>query len=273
MQPQGKFLSDSAGIGEEIPFSLSIRYPKNLQIIFPDSLYDFSPFEFSRKQYFTTRSDTAQSLDSTIYYLTTFEIEDYQSLSLPVYILTQGDSTEIISNTDSIKFSALIAQLPDSLALKENTNYQKVKRQFNYPYWLIGLAILLILALAVIFLFGEKIKRNFQLRRLRKAHERFLAQYASNTSQLKSNPNIETGENTLKLWKGYMEKLEGVAYTKLTSKEILKIHADEGLRENLRGIDRSLYSGEMSGELDQHFDNLLNFSVESYNRKIEKIEK
>jgi hypothetical protein len=43
--PRGKFLEDSIRIGEPVRFILSFKYPMDFEVIFPDFLYDFSPFE------------------------------------------------------------------------------------------------------------------------------------------------------------------------------------------------------------------------------------
>ena len=41
---EGYFLQDSAKLGERIGYVLKASYPKEKQLIFPDSVYDFSPF-------------------------------------------------------------------------------------------------------------------------------------------------------------------------------------------------------------------------------------
>jgi hypothetical protein len=84
---KGGFLSDSLKIGEETAFYLSSRYPSEFTVLFPDSTYSFAPFEYSRKVYFPTRTKNGQSVDSTVYYLSTFEIDSIQTLSLPSFII------------------------------------------------------------------------------------------------------------------------------------------------------------------------------------------
>ncbi len=113
VKPKGAFLVDSAKIGEQIPYSLSIRYPKQMEFLFPDSNYNFFPFEFISKDFFITHTDSLGSVDSAIYYLATFEIEPVQKLFLPVFMISQGDSVVLSPPADSIYLKALINQIPD----------------------------------------------------------------------------------------------------------------------------------------------------------------
>ena len=83
LMPEGSFNKDSLKIGENLEYTLSIKYPKNSDVVFPDSLFDFAPFEFTSKVSFPTRSDSIFSFDSAIYSLTTFEIDSLQILRLP----------------------------------------------------------------------------------------------------------------------------------------------------------------------------------------------
>lgn len=43
------FLNDSVKVGQPVQFYLTARYPAHLDIIFPDSTYNFSPFELLQK--------------------------------------------------------------------------------------------------------------------------------------------------------------------------------------------------------------------------------
>ena len=56
--PKGLFLNDSILIGSPLPYVLSIKYPKELEIVFPDSLHNFSPFELTSKVYMALKNAT-----------------------------------------------------------------------------------------------------------------------------------------------------------------------------------------------------------------------
>ena len=122
--PRGYFHKDSVKIGEALPYSLWVRYPKTHDVAFPDSLFDFSPFELEKRDYFTTKSDSLASLDSVVYYFTTFEIDTVQYLTLPVYLINEYDSTTLYTATDSIILDHVVTVLPDSVSVLINTDYQ-----------------------------------------------------------------------------------------------------------------------------------------------------
>ena len=87
----GGFLSDSLKIGERTAFYLSARYKSDLTVLFPDSTFQFTPFEFQNKVYFPTRTEQGISHDSAVYYLTTFEVDRVQYLDLPLYVILPQD--------------------------------------------------------------------------------------------------------------------------------------------------------------------------------------
>ena len=167
------FLKDSIKIGEPTAFFLTAKYPSNRTLLFPDSTFDFAPFEFEQKKYFPTITKNSESFDSTIYYLSTFEIDSVLYLQLPVYQINEQDCTIVNSPVSSILLTQLVSEVPDSvnaeqLPLKENTAYQPVFFQFNYPIALIALSIVIVLVIVVVVVFGKPIRRYFKIRKLQK---------------------------------------------------------------------------------------------------------
>jgi hypothetical protein len=264
--PSAHFSKDSIKIGEEVPYSLWVRYPKSQDVIFPDSLYDFSPFEINRRTYFATKSDSTESLDSVVYYLSTFEIDTIQYLQLPVYLITEFDSVELLPPIDSIILDQVVLTIPDSIAVITNTNYQKVPLAFNYPYFTAGLIILAIVALVVFLVFGGRIRKMIQVYWIKRRHKRFTAMFKD---ELNSKPLVV--EKLLIKWKVYLEKLESTPYTKYTSKEIIKTVSDESLKEPLSTIDRFIYTTEDKPDTTEAFQALLQFSIMRYESKINQI--
>ncbi len=51
---KGGFVEDSLVIGQDVNFWVSATYPPSLEMVFPDSLYSFAPFEISGKTFFPT---------------------------------------------------------------------------------------------------------------------------------------------------------------------------------------------------------------------------
>lgn len=264
--PEGGFLKDSLQIGEPVAFTLKVNYPKSLEVVFPDSLYNFSPFELTRKDYFPTKSDSINSIDSAIYYLSTFEIDTVQYLKLPIYIINEYDSTTRWTSTDSIILKQVVTAIPDSVALKTNTEYMEVPMAFNYPYYTIGLVAVAVLLLVVWLVFGKTIKKKLITYRLKKQYERFLLDF----DQLVHQPSSAC-EQVLKLWKTYMEKVTANPYKKLTTKEIIQIASDTSIEEALKNIDRNIYGPKDETLLANAYQKIKETASNSYHQKLDEI--
>lgn len=275
VQVRGGFLSDSLKIGEQTAFYLVARYPSNLTVLFPDSTHSFAPFEYENKEYFMTRTTDGISADSTVYYLTTFEVDRTQYLSLPVYVVQAQDSTTIETLSDSVRITQLVTEIPDTvgvaqLPLKMNTTYQKVFYNFNFWMMVIILAAILVIAVVVWIVFGKRIKRYFRARRLEKNHVQFLERYNALLSQLKTTFSSLTTESALAAWKKYMEQLESRPYTKLTTRETLGLIREPALREPLSRIDRAIYGHETT--VIDSLENLKTFADQQFKRKMKEVQ-
>lgn len=264
--PQGHFHKDSVKIGEALPYSLWVRYPKNNDVAFPDSLFNFSPFELEKRDYFNTKSDSLVSLDSVVYYFTTFEIDTVQYLTLPVYLINEYDSTTLYTSTDSIILDHVVTMLPDSVAVLVNTDYQKVPLAFNYPYFTIAVIILLLVTLVVFLVFGKRIRRTIRIYWLTKRHKQFVTSF----NDLLADQPIEV-ERTLSAWKKYLEKLTSQPYTKSTSKEIIALSQISEIATYLKVIDAHIYGGKKSADTESAFDFLLTRAVNQFNTRIKEI--
>ena len=267
----GSFLKDTVKIGEEVPYSLSVLYPRSYNIIFPDSTHDFQPFEYHKREYFQTTSDSVSSFDSVIYYLSTFEIDSIQYLQLPVYIKQEEDSTAIYTSPDSINLFYIIQEMPDSVKLKENTSFFEISDKFNYPVFMIIFGALLLAALIGLMVFGKRLSRWIRILIMRRIHKRFVNKFYLKLGALRDNRAGVDPEDILGDWKKYMEKLEREPYTKLTTKELIGLHADQRLKENLRSIDRYIYGNIKEKPLHEHFEKLLEYSIERYDVRLKEL--
>jgi len=271
VKPYGYFLNDSIKIGESVPYSLSYKDKKNRSVIFPDSLYNFAPFELLDKAYFDTQSDSINSIDSAVYYLTTFEIDTVQSLALPVFVFTGADSIPLYSEKDSIILNQVVTQMPDSVSLEETNAFIPVSRQFNYPYWIIGLILFGVVTLVAFIIYGKEIGKRIKLYRLKKKLEKFQTEFDQEIENLNSETEKTKVESLLKFWKSYMESLEPLPYTKLTTKEIIQIQANSSLEETLKSIDRNIYSQIAVSALQNDFEFLKDYSIDRYEHITEEI--
>lgn len=241
------FLRDTIRLGDQVDYFLVARYPSQLTVLFPDSVHSFDPFEFYRKHYFPTQTIQGESCDSVVYRLYSFDVADIQYLTLPVFVVNARDCTMYVPLRDSVFLkSVLEGAVPDSvsaqdLPLKTNTLYQKVATLFNYPILLITLGSLLGISILVWIFFGKRIRKYFKLKTLNKNHSKFIETYTHYLTQLKTKFTPQQTEVTLSHWKKYLEQLEKVPYTKLTTRETIKLEKDDKLGESLHTLDRAIY--------------------------------
>lgn len=268
------FLLDSIRIGDQAGFYLAAEYPSSLDILFPDSTYNFAPFEYEKRRYFPTKTTSGKSYDSVVYYLSTFEIDRIQSLGLPVFQLNPLDSTAYFSRPDTILLTELVKNLPDTLSaqnlpLKVTIAYQNVSYLFNYPILLIVLSILLIITAFVWIVFGKRIRKHFRLKKMQKAHQKFLEAYSSQIETIKTAFSSITTENAISQWKKYMEQLEARPYTKLTTRETMQLEKNENLGRNLHVIDGAIYGHNTS--VIESLENLKKFADQRFVQKVEEV--
>lgn len=254
---KGSFNKDSVKIGEEVVFSLSASYPRAVDLVFPDSTFNFFPFEFLQGRYFTTRSDSLLSFDSAIYYLATYEIESIQKLRLPVYILKGKDSLPVFSKVDSVFLVEMIEELPEEPQFLSDDTFFKIPSQFNHPYFFIGLGVFVFVAFLVVLFFGKKIHKAYKRWKIRKGFEKFMLQFEQHKKELFENKNSASAEKLLSVWKAYLEKLDNKPYTKMTTREICSFYPGDDLRNSLRELDKSIYSGHYHGDTMENILNIL----------------
>jgi hypothetical protein len=271
----GGFLIDSARIGEPVPYYLTARYPSRLTVVFPDSSFQFSPFEFGKKKYFTTRTEGAVSLDSVVYELATFETDFRQICQLPVFVVASRDCTAYTPAADTLFLKALVTgSLPDTvqaqnLPLKTNTTYEPVIFAFNYPILLIIVGVVLLLALIGWLIFGKQVRRYFRAKRLLRAHHQFVTEFTQHVEHLKQTFSSGRTEQAVFLWKRYLEQLERKPFTKLTSREIGRSEQNDQLGHQLSILDQAIY-----GRNTQALEPLQDLRMEAerrFNVKLEEI--
>ena len=264
--PKGVFLKDSIQIGAPLSFVLSVKYPKNLEIIFPDSLYDFSPFEITNKAYFPTKSDSVFSKDSAIYFLSTFEIDTVQYLKMPVYLINDFDSTILWTTIDSVILNQVVTTIPDSVAMIVNTEYLEVPMAFNYPYATISLIALAVLIIAIWLIFGKTIQKKILIYQLKKRNLKFLESF---DQLIKSD--YQNCQPILNRWKSYVEKLKGIPFTKLTTKEITKASSEREIEEALIAIDKNIYGPKDKTLLAKAYQDIRKVAIDEYHDKVNNI--
>ena len=267
---RGGFLYDSIRIGEKTGYYLSAKYPSTSIVLFPDSTYTFSPFDFDNKSFFNSRSENGVTTDSAIYFVRSFDIVEMQRLQLPVYLLNAIDCTTYFCNPDSIKITSVTASVPDTLSiaqlpLKIDTDYKAVNKPLNLMVVFIVIGALFLMAGIVWVFFGDRISAYFTARRLQRNYAAFVHRYDKKISEVKTRFSPESTEAALFIWKRYMEELEARPYTKLTTTET-RMYGDEHLSKSLKLADRAIYANdpdaasalhELKGIADARFQNRL----------------
>ncbi len=268
---KGGFLEDSVAIGEEIHFWLSAKYPPDLQLVLPDTNYNFAPYEFVEKTYLPSELIGQQAEDSAVYTLQSFEIDPIQYLQLSAIILADGDSLALACEMDSIIFKELAPVVTDTTRLKTNIEFQAVGRQFNYPLLWIILVALFVLVSVFVLVFGGKIRKSWKIKKLKKEYQTFSNIISEHIRKLKENPQPALAETALTHWKTYLEKLEKVPYTKYTSSEILEQQRNAELRDTLRQIDKTVYGKIPQNDIFERFQDIEDFTQHRYSMTLDEL--
>ena len=249
--PKGKFLSDSVKVGLPVKYALSYRHKATTDIFFPDSTYNFAPFELVDRIFFNTITDQNGSLDSVVYTLISFEVTPVQALSLPVYVRASRDCTRVFAPMDNVVLESIIPNnvSADTLFLKKDTRLVPIAQQTNFP--LIFLIIIGVFALIgiVFWFFGKPIRRQIRLFNFKRRYDEFqkiFQRLSRGTGDEKKR--LENIEEAVVLWKKYIERLENKPFTTFTTKEILDNLKDARLSDALREIDATVYGGVYSNK-------------------------
>lgn len=269
--PEGRFSKATVLVGEPVDYELRYEHPPGLEVVFPDSLARFAPFEYTGKTFFPTRTRQGRSLDRTVYHLRTFRLDSVQTLALPVAVLQAHDTLSVRPAPSRVRLrrtapsTPVAAELPP---LRQNLDLVPVEPVFNYPYWLAGgLAGLLLLASSAA-LFRRPIRQRYQAYKLRKNHGYFLAQFARHVERFDLSRSATNVERAVALWKNYLAGLENSGLSSFTTREIVAyFENDTDVRRALSATDKVIYGNlqtEDAKEVDRAFQRLRGFAERRY---------
>ena len=268
---KGFFKKDKASIGDTIYFISIIKYPKNIEIIQPDSSYNYKSFEYINKIVTPSYKMDEKIVDSTIYLIRTFNFNSIQSLELSSYIINNGDSLVITSNTDSISINNQITAIDQSLKVKYNTIYSKIHSLINYITIITISLIIISIIIVVYILFGKKIRTYFKIRKLNKQLKKFIFEYKSQLSKYRTNKLKHELEKLLIIWKIYMEYTSSRPYLSSTTKEIQLFNKDIKTINSLKIIDKKIYSNDNKALESKDINNLYKEAKKSFDNKLYEI--
>ena len=269
LEPIVTLSQDSVMLGEEFEVSVTIKYPKKRQVLFPDSTHFFGTFELAKKVYSTTTSNDSISIDSAVYTFTTFDLSSPQKLAIPVFIVTATDSIEVVSDSLSIFIKEVIGELPDEIEIKGNTDYQEVEYEFNKEPWFYVIGGLILLVIISVLVFGKRVVRFFQKKAIIKSHNKFKSEFAGMVNSINSdNTNVES---VVALWKNHLTRLSKDPFNTYSTSEIFEVTKNEQLKNDLRVFDKSIYSSQKLNSIDQLTESLLKFSDVKFEERVKQL--
>jgi len=268
---KGYFIKENKTIGDTIYFISTINYPKNIELIQPDSSNDYKTFEYIDKLIFPSLKIEDRVLDSTIYLLRTFNTDTIQSLQLSSYIINNSDSLKITSTEDNLIISNQIKKIDQSLKVKYNTILSKINKFINYKYIAYIIAIILVIIGLTYILFGKKIVIFFKIHRLKKAFQSFESKFQKQQIIYKKEKSKYEIEKLLVIWKVFMEFISNKTYLSSTTKEIEKFNSNKKIISSLKEFDKTIYSPNKNILESKDINNLFNEATYNFNLKLEKI--
>ena len=264
------FLEKDIKIGDSIKLVSIINYPKEIELIQPDSSFQFFPFSFVKKENFESQLNERIISDSSLYILRSFEIDSIQSIRLNSFILNGKDCLEISSNYDTVYFKSLVNNTDQKV--KKNMSFYEILSIINTNKLLLYSIVFICLILAVYLLFRKKIIAYFRKRKVLKSYALFNKEFEKIKKQFKTNADKNNLEKIILIWKRYIEKLTSIPYSSMTTKEIIDFFDNENLIKSLKYIDEMIYSDKLI-EMDKFsFKYLLDYADSKTKELIKKIE-
>lgn len=264
------FLEKDIKIGDSIKLVSIINYPKEIELIQPDSSFKFFPFSFVKKENFESKLNERIISDSSLYILRSFEIDSIQSIRLNSFILNGKDCLEISSNYDTVYFKSLVNNTDQKV--KKNMSFNEILLIINTYKLLLYSIVFICLILAVYLLFRKKIIAYFRKRKVLKSYALFNKEFEKIKKQFKTNADKNNLEKIILIWKRYIEKLTSIPYSSMTTKEIIDFFDNENLIKSLKYIDEMIYSDKLI-EMDKFsFKYLLDYADSKTKELIKKIE-
>ena len=271
--PVGRFSRAVVEVGQPLSYELSYRHDPAEEVVFPDSLAAFGPFEYVGRRWLPTRTENGRSLDRAVYRLRTFSLAPVQTLQLPVLLLRGAtDTLRLLPPVAQVRLRRVAPTLSTAAAtpptLRTDNQVVPLAAAFNYPFWLAGLAGLLALGGAAWVLYGRRWRQRYGRYKRRKNHVYFLTQFARNAERFTLSRSAPLVERTVALWKNYLSSLEDTNLNSLTTKELTEhFNNNEDVRRALRATDRVVYGNLLSEdarEVDAAFQRLRDFAARQY---------
>ncbi|UBM57570.1 hypothetical protein LAG90_12150 [Marinilongibacter aquaticus] len=264
-EPRLAFLEDSTEIGNILHVSLAFDHLPEAEVFFPQTSADFSPFKLSNKNVYPTRTQKNMSTDSVIYNLKVFKTDSLLRLSLPVWVIHEGDSIHYSSNVDSIWVKQFVSE--EELAnktLKSASELIHLRTPDQSANWQLYIFATFLGILLLFVLSRKKIEQLIKQYRFRKVHRDFRNEFRR---WMKEDVSREQLEEVNKSWRKHVEWLEQKPYTSYSVAEIEKINNNKIVSEALREIEATLYGGQPSQRLQFALQVLYAFATDRFKER------
>lgn len=275
IQLQGRFLEDSAKIGQEIHYILRVAHKPSQEIFFPGVQQRFGIFKPIKKEYFPTKTnEKGISIDSAVYTFQQFSIRDFQTLRIPVALQTEQDCTLVAPPADTIYLKRL---LPNANSIKIDSLIQSIpisplKPKPDLKNLAMGAISFLIVVGLIYWLMGKRIRQGIKLYLLwrknlefRRAYQRLMRNISNSTK------GLQNLENATSLWKNYLERLTDIPFATFTTTEMVDNLPDKRLEKTLQEVDSAIYGGNFSANTLEAIKVLLEIAETAYNQERAKI--
>jgi hypothetical protein len=275
IQLQGRFLEDSAKIGQDIHYVLRVAHKPSQEIFFPGVQQSFGIFKPIKKEYFPTiTNEKGISIDSAVYTFQQFSIRDFQTLRIPVALQTEQDCTLVAPPADTIYLKRL---LPNASSIKIDSLIQSIpisplKPKPDLKNLAMGAISILIVAGLIYWLLGKRIRQGIKLYLLwrknlefRRAYQRLMRNISN------SAKGLQNLENATALWKNYLERLTDIPFATFTTTEMVDNLPDKRLEKTLQEVDSAIYGGNFSSNTLEAIKVLLEIAETAYNQERAKI--
>jgi hypothetical protein len=256
-------------VGDTVRYSLTYTHPEEELVLFADSSYDFSPFEFRQKRPFPSRLENGMVVDSALYVLTSFELDSVQSLAIPIFIVDQeGGRTIKLPNLDEILFDPMVPVLPDTVKLVPQLTAPPLETVFNEAraiFWGVILIVLLIVALAFAI---KPFQRYLKRKKLEKEKGRFDLAW----QEFQANAQDKSQVKALNVqFRRFLSTVAGIDAEPMTTREIIAKIDDPKLAEALKAFDRTIYNPKHLGNEDDKLAYLKEKADRMYKHQLESI--
>ncbi len=271
----GRFLEDSAKIGQDIHYVLRVSHAPQQEIFFPSINQAYGVFKPIKKDYFPTiTNENNISVDSAVYTFKQFSIQDFQTLRIPVAIQTELDCMMVSPVLDTIYLKRL---MPNAKEIKIDSLIQSIpvsplKPKPDLRNLTLGAISMLIAMGLVYWLLGNRIRQGFKLYILwrknlefRRAYQRLMRNISN------SSKGLQNLENAAALWKNYLERLTDIPFATFTTTEMVDNLPDKRLEKTLQEVDSAIYGGNFSTRTLEAINVLLEIAETVYLQERTKI--